>query len=232
MRKLNKQNYYIAAILTLAIFVLGLLLGLVIEEKRTRYVEDKYEENRIIYSSSQLQYDFLSMLDDKDLCPGVYKTFYTNVEELETIRIKLESYSEDAMLNKESFELLEREYLLQEIRYWMLARKTQELCKNDIVTVLNFFSSDSECPRCNEQNFILTYLKKKFGDRLLIFSFNCEVVKEPMVEILMSTYGVSEFPALVIEGKTFQGFNDKEKLMEIICSGFNNLQPECIEISD
>ena len=226
-RKISKEKYIIAFFITAGIFLLGLFLGLIIENERVQYVEDQYMEQKIMFGSSQLQYEFLTMLEEDGSCPAVFKTFYASLEDLENTRIRLEKFANKGTLDKDSLEIMEREYLLAEIRYWMLASKTQELCGHDVVTILNFYSNEDECPMCNEQGFVLSYLKNLFGDKLLIFSFNAEITEEPMVEILRTAYDTTEYPALVVDDETYLGFSEKESLMRLICGKLLDPPEDC-----
>ncbi len=227
MREISKEKYIYAFIITAGIFLLGLFLGLIIENQRVDYVENQYHQQRIVLGSSQLQYDLLTEIQTKNNCPAIYKAFNTNLKDLETTRIRLENFNENAILDKDSFALIERDYLLAQVRYWMLARKTQNVCNNDVVTILNFYKNKEECPECDNQNFILTYLKKLFGDKLLIFSFKSEITEEPILGILQSAYNVTEYPSIVINDKEYSGFTEKEQLLKTICSLYKEKTEGC-----
>ncbi|MBA3064388.1 hypothetical protein FP803_03035, partial [Candidatus Woesearchaeota archaeon] len=65
VRELNKKRYFIAALLTLFVFVLGLMLGLVIEGKRVQYIESMNRIEKLDYSSLQLQYAYIDQLSQE-----------------------------------------------------------------------------------------------------------------------------------------------------------------------
>jgi len=111
----------------------------------------------------------------------------------------------------------------------MLAKKTKEMCDYDVVTLLYFYSNDEECADCTEQSFVLTYLKKLFGDKLLIFSFNSEITEEPMIGILKTAYGLESYPALVIDDDLFTGYQSNDDLMDLICSTLTDAPEQCYE---
>lgn len=230
IRHISKEKYIVAGLITGGIFILGVLFGLLIEGKRLSYVDDISKEQNLDFSSLQLQYAFIDQLSQEKNCEGVSKTFEENIENLEVTRIRLETFDEGAKLNKKDFDMLKREYILAQIRYWLLAKKTKELCGDDIVTILYFFSDDKECPDCNNQAFVLTYLKKIFKEKLLIFSFDSKLKEEPMISILKSTYGVSKFPSIVIEGKKYEGLTKKEDILKIICPHYSTKIDECANI--
>lgn len=228
MRGLSRDKYIIAGVVTLGIFLLGLFLGLAIEGKRVNYIDSLSRRQNLDFSSLQLQYTFIDQMSQEKNCLAVQRIFEQNIDNLESTRIRLENFDRDATLNKNEFDLLKNEYVLAQIRYWMLAERTKKLCGADIVSVLYFFSDEKECPDCDRQAFVLTYLKKKFKDRLLIFSFDSKFESEPMILLLKKTYNVSKYPAIAIEGKTKAGFVDKNTLLREICSYYKEKSEDCL----
>ncbi len=227
MRKISKEKYLVAALITFGVFLLGLLLGLVVESKRVSYIDGLDREQKLGYESLQLQYAFIDQLSQEKNCDAVSKTFALTVDSLESSRIKLESFDEDSSLNRHDFDLLKREYVLAQIRFWLLEKKKKELCGTESVSVLYFFTDSKTCPKCDEQSFILTYLKKRFKDKLLIFSFDSKLEGEPMINLLKSTYEIYTYPTLIIDGDKHEGFTTKYELLKIICTYYESDFPEC-----
>lgn len=231
IRRVSTEKYVIAAVITIGIFLFGLLLGLVIEGKRANYIEFVSRQQNLEYNSLQLQYAFMDELSKEENCDAVSKTFEDNIKSLESARTRLEEFDQNSKLNKGDFTLLKREYVLAQVRYWLLAKRTKALCKKEIVTILYFYSDNKECPDCGKQAFVLTYLKKLFEDKLLIFSFDAQQEDEPMIPILKHTYNTNKYPTLIIEGKKFDSLMDKNTLLKEIClyykeedncKGYNN----------
>ncbi|MBU1205092.1 MAG: hypothetical protein KKE93_04240 [Nanoarchaeota archaeon] len=218
VREFNKKRYIIAALLTLSIFFLGLMLGLVIEGKRVQYIESMNRIEKLDYSSLQLQYAYIDQLSQEKNCDAVSKTFEKNILNLEEVRSRLENYERNANLNKKDFHTLKREYIIAQLNYWLLAQRTKKICDQDLVTILYFYSTDKECPDCGEQAFILTYLKNEFKDKLLIFALDSTYADEPMIEMLKDQHGISRYPTLIIEGHVFEDFIPKDGILRIICS--------------
>ncbi len=208
MRNLSKDKYVIAGAITTGVFLLGLFLGLAIEGKRVNYIESISRRQNLDFSSLQLQYAFIDQLSQEKNCLAVQKTFEQNINNLESTRIRLENFDRDAKLNKNEFDLLKNEYMLAQIRYWLLAERTRKLCETDVVSILYFFSDEKDCPDCDRQAFVLTYLKKKFKDKLLIFSFDSKYELEPMIPLLKKTFNITKYPTIVIEGKSKEKFQD------------------------
>lgn len=227
MRSLSRDKYIIAGTITLGVFLLGLFLGLAIEGKRVNYIESVSRRQNLDFSSLQLQYAFIDQLSQEKNCLAVQRTFEQNINNLESTRIRLENFDREATLNKNELDILKNEYILAQIRYWLLAERTRKLCGADIVNILYFFSDEKECPDCERQAFILTYLKKKFADKLLIFSFDSKFEVEPMVPLLKKTYNVTAYPTIVIEGKPKGKFQDKDTILREICSYYEEKIEAC-----
>jgi hypothetical protein len=227
-REISKDVYIIAFIITTGVLILGVLLGLVIENARTAFIEEKYTLQDLDFRSSQLQYEFLNLLEEKENCPAIYQTLCTNLQELEKTRERIESYSQDATIEKTEFEYLEREYFQVEVKYWLLATRAQDICNHDIVTLLSFYSDEKECPLCDQQSFVLSYLKKALGEQLLIFSFNVNTVDEPMIDILKSAYNIESYPSLVINEDVYTDLNDVDVLFPVICDKYIEKPDACL----
>ena len=226
-RKVSKEKYITAALITGGIFILGLFLGLVIEGKRVSYINEVSREQNLEFSSLQLQYAYIDQLSQENNCQAVSKTFEKNIESLEDTRLRLENFDQDATLNKQDFDLLKREYILAQIRYWLLAERTKDLCGNDAVSILYFFSDEQECQECDNQAFILTFLKKQFREKLLVFSFDSKFSQEPLINILKSTYSIDKYPTLIIEGKKYEGITGKDDILREICRHYRQKTEEC-----
>ncbi len=229
-RKISKTKYFMAGFFTLVIFLLGLFLGFVIEGKRVSYIEESSRLEKLDFNSLQLQYSYVEQLSQEGNCDAVSKTFESTIESLEKSRIRLENFEQTSKINKYEFELLRREYMNAQMRYWLLASRSKEICDVERPNILYFYSTKKDCPDCQEQAFILTYLKKLFDDKVLIFSFDGKYEDEPMFPILKKTYGIETYPSIVIEGEVFHGFTSKDDVLQEVCKHYTN-ESECAEFS-
>ena len=228
MREFNKKRYLLALVLTSFIFIFGLMLGIVIENARTSYLEEFSIKQALDYKSLQLQYEYIDQLGAEGNCEAISKTFDHAVESLENARERLEEYNQESTFNKGEYDALKREYTLAQLRYWLLAEKTKELCDMELSTVVYFYSTKERCPECEQQAFILTYLKKIFDDKLLNFAIDGEYEGELMIEILKDAHEITEFPTILVNNKKFDGLTSKEVILEEICTNYDPTLEECL----
>lgn len=222
---INKRRHLTALFFTMAIFIIGLLLGLLITGSRVSYISNINQQQKLEYDSLNLQYLYISSLLKKESCSAAIKALEENINKLEEARIKLEGYLSEN--EYEEFNILKRDYILSEIRYWLLAKQTKEICLQNNVLILFFYTTKENCLYCSIQGEILTSLKDKFKEKVLIFSLDAEFEKEPMINSLKQTYGITSLPTLVIEDKVYSNLIEEKQLQKIICSQIITSLEEC-----
>ena len=227
VRKISKDKYVIAFILTLGIFLLGMLFGFVIEGKRINFAQNEARLQKIDFSSLQLQYQYINQLSEEGDCEALIDAFDASLKNLDSTRVRIEDYEEDTKMNKEEFEVLKREYTISQLNYWLFAEKTKNMCNPDVTTILYFYDEKDKCPSCEEQAFVLTHLKKKFKEKLLIFALDSRQENEPMIKFLKKRYNVVSFPTLVIEDRVFTEVLSQDDILVEICPNYSDDVEEC-----
>ncbi len=221
-RTFSKDKYLIAAIITLLIFALGLTLGFIIDEKRYSLIEEANMEQEAKYLSLQVQYLYLnSFRSYNNSCPILSATLKETVQDLSDTLSEVIAYEEEEKVTDKRKEVVMRRYTLDNLRYWLLAQEGKKECHLDLVTILYFYSSN--CPSCPNQGTILTFFKKQFGEKVLIFPINLDFrSKEPMIEIAMAQFNITKYPTIVIDDKKYEGVIKKEELEPIICKSLKD----------
>jgi hypothetical protein len=220
-RKISKDKYMLAGVITFLIFALGLTLGFIIEDHRYNLIEEVNMEQEVKYLSLQMQYVYLNAFSNYDNCPIISATLKETIEDLSDSLGEVIEFEEDNDASDKRKQLVMQRYLLDNLRYWLLATESKEKCDLDIVPIVYFYSTD--CPSCPNQGTILTYFKKLFGEKVLVFPINLDFrYDEPMVEIVMSQFNVTKQPTLIIDDKKYEGVIKKEQMKEIICESIKD----------
>ncbi len=226
-RKIKKSRYFIAFVLTGSIFVIGVLIGLLINQQRTSFLEEENKIQNLNYDSIQLQYLYLSSLLDKEKdCGAAKKTLDSQVSNLNLLGSKLENFISDNTASVEEYNLIKHQYVLAELRYWFFVKNVKEICKDDIVNVLYFYSNIN-CEKCRTQGVILSKIKDDLKDNILIFSLDNDFVEEPLIEIIKSHYDIKSLPTLIINGEKHEGFYDDQEILKIVCPNYKKENSAC-----
>ncbi len=223
-RRFNKNRYWIAFLITLAVFSIGMFFGFWMDTERLDYMTELSNIQELNYRSLQLQYQLISDNVLKDECQAIKGLFDTFIVELEESRERIEAYSADATVKKSDFEQLLRRYTLSQINFWYISNKFKEQCpkSSDYVTIIYFHSNPVECPKCTEQGTILDYFKLKLKQNILIFAISENTEMEPTVSLVKNSYNITSYPSLIIDNEIVTDFVEKEELREILCTRFKS----------
>jgi hypothetical protein len=224
-RQLSTKKYLLAFFFTLLVFTGGILTGLTIEKARLQDSQQINTIEKLNLRSIQLQQNYIdSGIAD---CNALNKVLETNIEELAKKMYILTEYEKNSLFNGDDFSLQLRDYFLTEIQFLLISQEIDKKCQKDSLKIIYFYDENTE----DTQGKILDYLKLKFKNNILIFSFNSGFRQEPMIDILMESYNINTFPSIVIDSQVFQGSTSLETLKEAICTEFKNLKDipeECL----
>lgn len=202
-----------AAVITAVVFLSGLSFGLFWDSLRQSRVERDIDE-LVVYSSAL----FLeSQLIEEAGCDSMRPLLDEAVGDISESLERYETYTEGARLDLDSDRILYRRYLMSNIRYWFFVKEFKAKCDINNTIVLFFFGDD--CPDCDVMSQRLTYVKRKYGDEVLIFPVNMELAAgDPVASTLEGLYNVTGYPALVVDGQRY-GTLSKARLEGLVCGG-------------
>ena len=230
-RQIYLRTYIIVGFISLLVFSLGFLLSVLIDDQRIVRVEKATKVQELNYKSLQFQQLYLNTLTgNTESCPVFELSLQSSINTLTDSLERMEAYKVSANFNHAEFSELARTYVLDNLRYWLFAKKTKELCSLDFATVLYFYS-DEKCSICPDQGVILSYYKKLLGDRLLVFPINTDLEgSEASIAMLKKRYNVTSYPTIIVEESKYEGVVSKSDLMPIVCGSFKTPVDECSAI--
>ncbi len=217
-RDFSIKRYLVAAVITMLVFSFGVLLGVILDYERLDALSSKSEIQELDYRGLQLLYLYLSDVEnDKANCVIMRATLEESIKDLSYSLEQYERYESNSYVNKGDFDIVVRTYLQDNLRYWLFSQKTRELCKDDVINVLYFYSKD-KCYICPNQGTILTYFKLKLKDKILIFPINVDLEDdEKLIKMLRLQYNITSYPSIVVNDDTYSGIIPKDEVAKIIC---------------
>ncbi len=213
-RKISWMMYLTALVVSILIFSLGILLGIQISQQATSQLRGDLEklqlQSREIELLTLLQSDLLAN-NSKELC-SIYseqlKRFGDQTAEYGERLVELESKrgSSDPEAKQLRFE-----YSIMELRDFMLIKQTNENCGARISTILFFFSNEN-CPDCTKQVLALREIKNQ-RQEVQIYHLDMGL-DAAIIMAFEKIYDVEKVPSLVVNGKTYEGFQSKNDILK------------------
>jgi len=178
--------------------------------------------------SLQFQYLYLSSLTEtNESCLVLHTALDDSVRQLSRSLDEYQAYRKDTTINVGDYLVIGRRYLIDNLRYWFLAQESKDKCAIDLVNILYFYSA-KDCSDCPDQGTILTYFKKLYGEKVLVFPIDVDLeLSESLITILKVRYDITTYPSLVVSDEKYEGMLSKDELGEIICDSFID-KSQCI----
>ncbi|MBM3303753.1 MAG: conjugal transfer protein TraF [Candidatus Aenigmarchaeota archaeon] len=217
VKKLDAGLIVSAFVISGLIFAAGMFVGYGLNTEKLASIESNLNSINKDVQSFQSQFLFLDMFGEKASCPMLESTLNRISENSYDLGNRLSAYGAEGEIKDEAtYRERKLEYSSMLTGYWLLAEKLKSACNMSFNTILYFYSGP--CPGCEDQAFILTYMKNKYGDRVLVFALDADI-KEPSVEALREYYNITEYPSLVINGKPIPGFVSQQQLEDTLNLG-------------
>ena len=201
------KKYAITFAITAAIFGTAMWLSNSINSNRLgelRTIQDSISLNIL---SSETQFNLLKDAACNDLFSS------TIGQELGSLSDKLSYMEAIGRGTDPDVVTLKKYYSLLEIKDYLLLAGASK-CPKRPVAILYFYRGD--CPLCERQAQVLTYLRQHHSDTLRVYSFDYTLDVSAIKTLAnINKVGVP-FPDLVIKGKSYNGFNSIEEIQALI----------------
>jgi len=204
----DKNRYVVVFVITTVIFVLGLLLGNYFSNTKLSKIDEMQQDLKTHTLAIELQY----MIFEDDPCDEINFTPLT--DELYELGQRLD-FMENSLGNDNKNVLeLKAYYSLLEIRQWLFLKADNKKCNMTRPLVLFFYSNEGDCPKCEEQGFILSYLRKKYPE-IRVYSFDINIENEAL-GAMKKKYAVDQVPTIIIDEEKFIGFFSTTELESML----------------
>jgi len=217
---MNFQNsvFLRAAVLTTIIFALGVWFGLWVGDEKVSQLQNTISDLQENINEAELQFLFLDITESNISCNYLISTANRLGEETTSMASEVDKYENAQKVDDAAFKALKKTYTITLIRDWLTLEKIKQSC-NGSYTIVLYFYSNKQCDKCQDQGIVLSYLKEKLGNEVLIFALDGDI-DLGIIKALRESYVIYEYPTVVVNGKAYHGYQDLANLTEIMC-GFN-----------
>lgn len=211
MRKISIGLYAGAFLLSLIIFLSGIYVGQLMDESSMKTISSEVQDVSQQVASVQLL--LLMEANSSAFCP-VYASELDSIDdEVERMGYKL-TYLEDE--RQMSDIELKKQYFVLQAESYLLSKKVREICDEDSVLLIQFYSN-KDCDDCREQgNEILKARDELSGKvKVKLYSFDGDL-GSPVADAFAKQYNVSSYPSIVLDGQTYKGFRTSSEIIQLI----------------
>ncbi len=211
----NKQTgaFWKAAVLTIAIFLLGVSLGYYIERGRISKIEKEFAETEIEWADAKLQSFYYQNIKQEE-CGAAIGENIIFADRVYEQGVKLQDY-EDANQLSEKLLIEKKKYALLKAEFWINSIILKEKCNASYKNLVYFFKNNPslvEEESQKVQSVILKDIKQKYGSEVMLIPlpYNLNV---SIIEIMKRTYDITKVPSILIDEKIkLEGVKTQEEI--------------------
>ena len=202
------KKYLLAFVITALIFGTAIAISSSINNKRLNEVRSLQDSISINILSSETQFNLLKEAACDDLFSSAFGQELGNVSDRLSYMESIGKGADPEVVT------LKRYYSLLEIKDFLLITGTASKCPKRPITILYFYTAD--CPDCDRQGEVLTYLRQHHPDILRVYSFDY-ALDVSALKTLANIHKVKvPLPAVVINNKTLTGFHSIEDIEALV----------------
>jgi hypothetical protein len=206
MIKGNKNVFWEALILTLFVFLMGMILGIIYEKSKINEIRKYYQDSEINLMDIFI---FNNFIESEINCENLINKNINFADRIYEEALLLEKYESASKINEE-IEIEHKKYDLLRSFLWINVMKTKEKCDEnfDLIVYLYEYKTDDLVKKANQNVWskILYDLKQKRGNDIILIPIAADngIIS---VNALVEKFEIDEYPSLII--------NDEEKLTSL-----------------
>lgn len=142
-KDIKRKIFWTSLVITIIIFVIGLLLSYILDFYRMDEITKTIETHEIEKSAYYLEQEFADRMG-ADKCAVMNQRFYDLKMDMNKVGIALNNYWGKSVITKVDFDYLKRKYFLLELEFYALIQKLNLECDTNYVTILFFYEKDDQ----------------------------------------------------------------------------------------
>ncbi len=203
---MNKKHAIIwkSLLITILIFSSGVILNHFFDFYRINEINSVMRDHELDSDAYRVERLFSEVFDE-EACDIMTARFFGLKEEIKKVGADLGTYSRFSIFRKTDYDLLKREYILLQLKFYALLKQLNTDCGQPYLPVLFFYTIDED--ESERQGFILEDLANSYKNQVVILAIDKDYKDEPLVPLLVEHYGITRTPAVVINEEVTFGLH-------------------------
>lgn len=207
--------YLIAAFLaSTVVFAAGIGLGLLIDEIKSASLSSSISSLQNSIVDAELEMLLFDYFKGNISC----NYLITKSEELSgkstDLGQRLYFFEQSEKVSDNTYSALKEDYMRVIVKNWLTLEDIKSLCPANYSTILYFYSN-TNCSECENQGYVLDYYKSLLLSDVLIFAIDGDM-NMSVVKMLLYNYQIDSFPALVVNGVLYEGYQGTDALNPLL----------------
>jgi glutaredoxin len=210
--KINWKIYITAGVVTLIIFSLGIGLGYLISNQKYDIIKYDFDSIQLQQKDIEIELLLINSIGNKScdtLNYEIGKTASQSTELGQTV-----SLYDNEIIKNPDFASLKKNYIISLIQLWSYWELFKKNCNSSVNTILYFYAIKN-CNDCQAQGFVLSYLKEKYPDEIMVFALDKDEDLYSL-NLIKNVYNITTAPTLIINNKKYEGLKDINELKNLL----------------
>ena len=196
----NIDVFWKALVLTVVVFVLGVLLGYLLEKNRIDNFREEFSNIEVQWADARLLSRYFSEISP-ELCKEAINQNLGFADKIYREGLKLEEYDAAAPLTEKEIEFERKRYALFKLEFLLNSISLKERCNADYINLIYFFRANptaDEGAKQAVQSKILEEMKNEYGAELMLIPLPIDL-DIFVINIFKNTHNIKEvilFPTM------------------------------------
>jgi hypothetical protein len=190
--------FWKAFIVTLVIFITGILMGFWIDDQRVQEIRAEYKEMDIRVNDARMQSLYYQVFrNSSNFCEPAIEENLKFADKVYAEGIKLEQYER---VNKLTPSLVtdKRRYVLLKLQFWLNCIELKRACNANYTNLVYFYSHYNTTMEDYVQSAALSDFKKECGRNIMLIPLPTDL-NITTIDILKEQYNITVTPTLLID---------------------------------
>lgn len=212
-RKISWGFYAITLVVTVVIFMSGIYFGFFLNKAKADELQSLVSEMEKARTEQELNLLLMEYLPNKT-CSMMSYEVEEMIPQINELERQVTYYEETKKFDENSYIETKKNYMINQIKYWLYIERLKSSCDLNVTTLLYFYSN-MDCDLCKNQGIVLDYVKNEHKSDLMIFALDTDLSMNS-IEMMRKSYDVQTLPSIMVNGEVHDGFVNKTYLEELV----------------
>lgn len=217
-RKVDWEYLVLAFFVTVLIMTSILFLGSGLSDHKVNSLREDVKQIEVEQRSHSLGLQLAESVEGQK-CEAMRSWMESSVPEIQNLRQEVAAYESSSKVENNEYELVKKRYMNLVIQNLIEVRQMEERCAENRVKIVYIYTKN-DCGRCDDQGTVLTYYRRNYDEEVLVHPLDTDLEMKS-IQFMEDFYGIEQYPSLIVEGEVYQGFQNREKLGNIIEENLN-----------